>query len=164
MRITRTIADDTAENMVNEQFNKKINELYAKQNKFNEGIAEKYIPKDVLKMSNKYPDFIKKGYEIHVDCRVCGGTFIYTKNEYPTPDRAIQISEKERLYIDKINDDIYKTLCDMHDIKDRISDALLALRTLEKVKKEFPEAVKYISYKEKSFKELEINDLRDMFK
>ena len=164
MRITRTIADDTATKMAREQFDKKMEELRNKQYEFNEGIAKKYIPSEVIKIAKKYPDFIASGCSLLIVSEGFWSMYISTKGIYPTSEKAIKITREEYISVKKIIEDINTLSQKKGDLENRISDTLFALKTLNNVQDNFPEAVKYIEISDKKLPAIQINDLRDMFK
>lgn len=166
MRITRTIADEAAKKMSSAQFDSKIKKLELKRMELGEKIAKEYIPLEVRKLAEKYPNFFELSQTIYVSTEGYYGIYILANNQYPNFNcgRSIPISKSDFICIKKMNEERTYLIKEKEQLETRISDTLVAIKTLDKIKKEFPEAVKYIECEEKSLPALKIDDLRNLFK
>ena len=166
MRITRTIADEAAKKMASAKFDSKIKQLELKQRDLCEKIAKDYIPIDVINLAEKHPRFFNMSNCVYVSTENSYGTYLPGNSRYPNfaNGYSMPISKSDYLSVRKMKEEREHLSQNQSRLQDRISDTLFSLRTIEKVKKEFPEALKYISCEEKSLPALQIDDLRNLFK
>lgn len=154
IRITKAIASHAAEKMKRAMYQEKIDDITKKINEKVEEAVKKYIPSPLIACVKEYREYFYALNRASITTRKNGGsceTHIYGSMSFdlPTSCNSIEVDCKDydsaRELYDK-RENLYKEAA---IFKEKICDALITLRTLSNVKKELPEAVKYLDIQDK---------------
>lgn len=148
-RITKTMAEEISKAMT-EKKQQKIQTLREELYTAVRALHDSTIPLEVKEFSKKHPDYIKFSNYISL-----GYEFSYLKVSTETP--VICDSSNSKGVIDPHNLGLKPLIKKLHTIYDKekslsklqsdIKEALISLRTVAKVRSEFPEAAKHIPEK-----------------
>lgn len=154
IRITKTIAYDASLKMKDAMYDDKIKDITKKISEKVEEVVKKYIPAPLIACVKEYRDYFYASNSASITTKKETGyneTFIYGSLSFDLPHSCSDIYVNREDY-DKVRalyderEALYK---EASDFQGKIRDALMALRTLSNVKKELPEAVKYLDIHDK---------------
>lgn len=153
-RITKTTAYDAARKMRSAMYEQKIKDISKEISEKVETIVKKYIPAPVIACVKEYRQYFYAHNEASITAKKDNGyneTFIYGSMSFDLPSscNSVTVSRKDYDEVRKLYDkreNIYK---EADDFEEKIHNALMSLRTLNNVKKELPEAVKYLDIQDK---------------
>ena len=149
------MAQSAAEKIASKIYNDKLEELDNQINLLAELYAKKYIPGDVLRCCEKYPSFIGTNGVIYISTQIETATGYKSTSEYIKGGLSFQ---KPRAcdYLKVTNED-YNALRRVYDERKRVEtmwnacmqevcSSILALKSENKIKEHFPEALDYIVF------------------
>lgn len=168
-RLTKAACKYAATELAKIAFDKKSAEATEKLKKVGDELILKYIPKSLMDCFNEHRDL----FCYYRNCISIGsqGSFrgiIQVSSSIANPigsTKAFRIPDDEFVRIEGIVDD-YKNICrQRNNYQDTVADKLYELRTINRIKEKFPEALKYISIDlENEEKTNNLNELRQMLK
>ena len=159
------MAEDAAEKMTSKEYDSKIEKLRKIRIELGDKLAKELIPKDIFECAKKHPAYFKLIDSIRIIASDCWSVQVPTSNRVPVLCvDYFRVTKDEYEQAREIKTKIERNIQAKQQLHDRISDTLVALKTSEKVAKEFPEAIPFLDLQEKCLPALKIDDLRDMFK
>ncbi len=168
-RITMSMADDAAEMISQKAFVNKISEAKAKVNAHVELLVKKYIPAPVLACAQEYSKYLYTHKYANVTTITDNGrypsraSFIHGELSFELPNSCdtVDVDLKDYKELSAIEKKLSSVKAERTDFKEKIYNTLLALRTVNNVKKEFPEAMEYLNIpEEKQLPSVMLGDLR----
>lgn len=153
IRITKSMAELAALKMAEKAYNNKIKEAQEDIDSEVEKLVKKYIPAPVIACVNEYDKYFY-GYT-HANITTskenpngwnCREDSIYGNLTFKLPASIgmIEVSRNEYKDVRKLYDKKSSLVVDKDKFMDNIINALLSLKTYNKVKEQLPEAIKYI--------------------
>lgn len=162
-RITKLIAENVAVKLTEKQA-LEIKELKTElSNKFTE-IYLKTVPKEILDLHKKYPDFI----ETRSSFQMSGNGFQYQSlslnSSFPAKNHCFSPNEVDAKMLLKLLNEIDKKKSELSKLKTEVEALVFGLRTYAKVNSEFPEATPFLPKTITSALMVNISDLRKKLK
>lgn len=167
MRITRSMAEDAATKMASKKFDEKIESLNNEKKVLGDTISKVCIPKEIIGISKKYPSFFNLYHSIDINPENGKGWSITLPTTEIVPNyncKNFIVRDQDYIKAKSIIESIERLKSDKDNLTSRISNTLISLRTIDKITKEFPEAVPFLNASEKILPALKIDDLRNLFK
>lgn len=155
VRITKTIAYDASIKMKDAMYDDKIKDISKKISEKVEEIVKKYIPSPLIACVKEYRDYFYASNNVSITTFKRDGnykeTYIYGSLSFSLPHSCnnINVSRDDYAKVRKLYDEREALCSEANKFQSKIYDALIALRTLNNVKKELPEAVKYLDIQDK---------------
>lgn len=154
IRITKTIAYDASIKMQDAMYDEKIKDMSRKISNKIEEVVKKYIPSPLIACVKEYRNYFYASNSASITTKKDNGyneTFIYGSLSFDLPHSCnnIDVSRDDYDKVRKLYDEREALYSEADKFRDKIYDALIALRTLNNVKKELPEAVKYLDIHDK---------------
>ena len=154
IRITKTIAYDASMKMKDAMYDDKIKDISKKISEKVEEVVKKYIPSPLIACVKEYRDYFYASNSASITAKKENGyneNFIYGNLSFDLPHSCnnIYVSREDYNKVRVLYDEREALLTEASDFQGKIYDALIALRTLNNVKKELPEAVKYLDIQDK---------------
>jgi len=144
--MNKQLAGEIAFNMLKSTRDK----IEAKQKElsdFNEKIVLNLIPKEILSAISKLPDgWVEKSNNFYFNSPYGNvGVSVCTTNRLPRKhnEYGIKINKVDFEKVKSLTDEINAMKNKSKQLKEQIVSSLLKLRTLERIKKDFPEAYKH---------------------
>jgi len=163
MNITKAIATEVAAKLLKKQ-SLEIKSLKDELTvKFTE-IYSKELPKEVLDLFSKHPDYFEARRQMQVTGN--GFSYQYINLQFPMPSKRSCFSPNEKdakilmTYLNKIND----KKAGYNKLFSELEIALFGLRTYKRVEENFPEAFLLLPNKTTTAIALNISDLRQKIK
>lgn len=155
-RITKTMAEEAAAMMKKKAYGRKIENATAKVNAAVENLVRKYIPAPVIACVNEYPTYISYTTGASITTIIQKNGYTTTANtikgtlKFKIPSNGHYIKVESKDYYELLKLDRTRKLLEnlRDDFGDQVCNALVALRTEKAVKKELPEAMKYLVFPE----------------
>ncbi len=168
-RITMTMANDAAEKISVKAFESKINEAKAKVNAQVELLVKKYIPAPVIACAKEYSKYLYTYKRAEITTLTDNGSYtsrasyIYGELSFELPNSCstVDVDIDDYRELSAIEKKLESVKLERSEFQDKIYNTLLALRTVNNVSKEFPEAMEYLDIpEEKQLPSLMLGDLR----
>lgn len=162
-RITKQIAENVAIKLTEKQA-KEIKDLQSElKDKFTE-IYLKTIPKEVLDLFKKHPDFMETRSSMQLQGNGFNYQYIGLNASYPCKNHVFTPSPQDaKILLSQIND-VYNKKSELSKLKLEIETLVFGLRTYAKVKSEFPEAAPFLPKATSTALMVNISDLRKKLK
>jgi hypothetical protein len=154
IRITKTIAYDASIKMKDAMYDDKIKDISKKMSEKVEEIVKKYIPSPLIACVREYRDYFYASNSASITTKKDNGYdeyYIYGSLSFALPNscNSINVSREDYNKVRVLYDERESLITEAGEFQGKIYDALMALRTLNNVKKELPEAVKYLDIHDK---------------
>lgn len=154
IRITKTIAYDASMKMKDAMYDEKIKDMSRKISSKVEEVVKKYIPSPLIACVKEYRDYFYASNSASITTKKETGyneNFIYGSLSFDLPHscNSIDVSREDYDKVRVLYDEREVLYSEADKFKGKIYDALMALRTLNNVKKELPEAIKYLDIQDK---------------
>lgn len=154
VRITKTIAYDASMKMKDAMYDEKIKDISRKISNKVEEVVKKYIPSPLIACVKEYRDYFYASNSASITTKKDNGYneyYIYGSLSFDLPHscNSIEVSREDYNKVRVLYDEREALYKEASDFQDKIYDALMALRTLNNVRKELPEAVKYLDIHDK---------------
>lgn len=156
-KITKTMAYEAASSMKKKAYSKKIENAYKKLNEAGQILVRKYIPAPVIACVNEYSTYF--GYTM--GCAITAikersdGSKSYEKYisvslqfKLPNYSSDITVEREDYAIVRKLYDKVKMLENQRDEFGDQVYEALIALKTENAVKKELPEAMKFLVFPE----------------
>lgn len=143
MRITKTIAENVAKKLT-EKLDEKIKDNQGDLEKIAGRIYENSLPKGLMDAYAMFPKYFSTRRSIQLVGNGANYESIYLDKEYPSIEYRYTASEKETKSMLGRYDNIKKLKKEKSELEINIQEALLALKTYNRVEQEFPEAMQYL--------------------
>lgn len=153
-RITKSLAEIAATELRHKVYDEKLDKARDVINTAIESLVHKYIPAPILALASEFGDYLCAANHASVKA--------YGVNNYPLSPISGSISIKvphacEVINVDlddykkvsKLREHFQKIYNESQEFKSDVMQALLSLRTEEKIKNELPEAIPFIKFPEK---------------
>lgn len=162
-RVTKQIAESVAIELTKKNA-LEIKELKADlDNKFTE-IYLKTVPKEVLQLFEKYPDYV----ETRSSMQMSGNGFQYQSlslnKSFPAKNHVFLPNEKDAKMLLLLVNEISDKKSEHSKLKQEVSALLFNLKTYNRVNSEFPEATPFLPKTVTSALMVNISDLREKLK
>ena len=154
IRITKTIAYDASMKMKDAAYDEKIKDISRKISNKVEEVVKKYIPSPLIACVKEYRNYFYASNSASITTKKDNGYdehYIYGSLSFDLPHscNSIEVSREDYNSVRSLYDEREALYTESSDFQDKIYNALMALRTLNNVKKELPEAVKYLDIHDK---------------
>lgn len=163
-RITKEIASEVAKKLTS----KKTEEIKTLENELEtklEGFILKKIPKEVLDLFKKHPNYFNTTYSFRLSGNGLNYEYLQTKNSIPyTGNNSFLPSIEEAELLLSLNNKINDLKQKKSELFREIENLLYNLRTYSKVNSEFPEATPYLPNLITNKLSVNISDVRDKLK
>ena len=162
-RITKQIAENVAIELTKKNA-LEIKELKADlDSKFTE-IYLKTVPKEVLQLFEKYPDYL----ETRSSMQISGNGFQYQSlslnKSFPSENHIFLPNEKDAKRLLSLVNEISDKKSEHSKLKQEVSALLFNLKTYNRVNSEFPEASPFLPKSVSTALMVNISDLREKLK
>ena len=153
MKVTKTIAQETAQLMAYNRYLPQIKELKDHGRQLIETYFNSLVPKDIMETYKKYPEFFKR-----MSSHTMKGTYyrfakeswFSFENSIPNCEGMKKTEEQEKEY-KLLGDQIFNLLLQVEELKDKrdtlqtnIEEAMLSFSTMKRLQEGFPEAYSQI--------------------
>jgi len=165
MRITKTIAEQVAKQMVLEK-KKALQEKKDSLKNLCTEIYKRQIPKDVLILWDKKSTWLRSTNSV----RLNGNGFKYDYQDIEEMPRThnrepfLDFQENEAELVLNARNEIQKIISEINSLKSEIEQALLSLLTFKRVSDNFPEAIPFLPKFENSAIVLDLSNLINKIK
>lgn len=154
IRITKTIAYDASMKMKDAMYDDKIKDITKKISEKVEEVVKKYIPSPLIACVKEYRSYFYASNSASITTKKDNGYdeyYIYGNLSFDLPHSCnnINVSREDYNKARKLYDEREALHTEASDFQGKIFNALMTLRTLNNVKKELPEAVKYLDIQDK---------------
>jgi len=163
MNITKTIAAEVAEKLLSKQALEIKNLRNKLESTFDE-IYLKTIPKEVVELFKKYPNYFKTRNNFHLSGNGFDWKSITAYKSLPYINYAFQPNEKDSIILHNSINKIDKKKSEYKKLHSEIEIALFGLRTYKRVEENFPEAFLLLPNKITTSLAVNISDLRNKIK
>ena len=142
--ISREVARKAATELIKKKFEEVENELTQREYVFSEKLARKYYPKKVLDLVAEYPNYLgfTTYFYVRHDCMT--NRRLDTEVKIPVAMTTIKVDAYEYSEAEKIRKAWKKISDEKENIKQRIIDDILRLRTYNRVKELVPELLPFL--------------------
>lgn len=155
MRITIAIAEEAVKAMADVIYDVQLKHCHDRLASAYENYIAKVMPKDVLNICKKYPDWVSTTKHVHV----------YVNGEYYFEDISISIPSGKGNLKDGMSQDDLKEITKIisylnevqrkkREFKEKTMVLLLSLKTRKRIEEIFPEAMEYINWPNEPLKNL----------
>lgn len=153
-RITKTIAEEAAAKIKVKAFQHKIDNATARVNAAVEELVKRYIPAPVIACVNEYSNYFSYSWGASITTIIDKGDWTTTRGsikgklsfKIPLSSNCIKVSNGEYDALMRLQSNLDKLVIERDYFGNNVCAALVALRTEKNVEKEFPEAMKYLTF------------------
>lgn len=167
-RMTREMADNAAKKLAELAYDKKLEEAKSNEIAFGDVIIKKYIPQPILALMKEYTSwfpYMRDG----VECKDENGTkwekiFIHSTEKVHAYLPCIALSCDDYNKAFKLTKRCISLRNEKENYKQKVSDALMQLKTETRIKNAFPEALPYLNFSDSCALVPKFEDLRKLLK
>jgi len=163
MNITKTIATEVAEKLLSKQA-LEIKNLRSKLESTFDEIYLKTIPKEVVELFKKYPNYFRTRSGFQLSGNGFDWKSVTSSKELPCINGSFQPNEKDAVILQKSINEIDKKKLEYKKLHSEIETALFGLRTYKRVEENFPEAFIFLPNSISNKLIVNISDLRNKIK
>lgn len=162
-RITKQIAENVSVKLTEKQA-LEIKELNTElANKFTE-IYLKTIPKEVLDIHKKYPEFIETRSSLQCQGNGFNWQSLYLNANFPAKNHCFSPNENDAKLLLSLINEINDKKSELLKLKQEVYALVFNFRTYAKVSSEFPEAIPFLPTITSTALMVNISDLRKKLK
>ena len=155
------MADNAAEQLAKNAYDKKIEKTQIELETKLDGIITKYIPEPIIMMMGEYGNIIEKASKICIHDGRGNYSYYYDTSINIPPLKTITVSVDDYRDIKRTYDLLNSLIGTRRKYKTDVSDALcLSIRTEKRCSEDFPEALPYLNFSGTTAIARKFDDLR----
>lgn len=165
-RMNKEMAENAAEELAKIAFDKKIKEAKMALKDFGDTLAKKYFPAPLIACFKEYGKYFNSQHEIaiHSPEERFDNKYIFTNMEIPSQTFYPTVEKDEWKMAVRLKNNYNNLLNSRNNYVEKVTQALFTLKTHNKIKESFPEALPFINFTEETLPAANYTALRDLLK
>lgn len=167
-QVTRMMANSAAKELAKIAYDKKIKQALEEERAFGDALIKKYIPNPILAVGEEYKNFFNDRSSIIGIQPVSGSNYysitINSNIVNPISRKYIQVDEADYKKGKSLREKVTKLGNMKQQYIDQVSDALMQLKSENRITQNFPEALPFLNFTETTTLMPQFDNLRALLK